>query len=65
MRWKPASPLVPLAVGSVMVRSLVGVATGRWLDAHAKATAPLITVAAVLVLVLAVRQQLRAGLLGG
>ncbi|MGH9267296.1 MAG: DUF2752 domain-containing protein, partial [Acidimicrobiales bacterium] len=65
VRFNPASPMVVLSGAFGIVRGVVGLARGQWLELRLRATRGIVLAAAVLVFALAVRQQLNAPLLGG
>ena len=65
-RWIEANPAaIPLAAGAVfpVARSLLGCATGRWINAELTWTPTIKTVLCVLIVALWLNQQLNAPLL--
>ncbi|MGH9135650.1 MAG: DUF2752 domain-containing protein [Acidimicrobiales bacterium] len=65
VRFNPASPIVVLTRACGIARGVLGRTRGQWLELRLRATRGMILAAAVLVLALAVRQQMNAPLLAG
>lgn len=63
LRYNPAGPLVPLGGVVVLARYAYGRITGRWADLSVRWTPALITITAVAVGLLWIRQQANADLL--